>query len=275
MSVIIWYDCMGRYLHIIIKEGEVTNMGLLDKVKDTAMQAKDSAAKFAEEKGIAEKVSKATDSIKSSIDETKANMQAHKEASAEAKKPLEGCIQWYEVMYEGGLATIGAEKTKAGSGSIGMNILPDSFYFKPTITAIDWFEDLEIPYDKIKKFELIKRTVGNAEMFLASSATDAASLATLNTMAITYDDNNGDEVYLKMEMLTGLSVQGQAKKCEEMMDVLRTNKILPRLNKDNGSSAPVQQLSAADELKKYKDLLDSGIINQDEFDAKKKQLLGL
>ena len=35
------------------------------------------------------------------------------------------------------------------------------------------------------------------------------------------------------------------------------------------------QPSQADELKKYKDLLDSGIITQEEFDAKKKQLLGL
>lgn len=33
--------------------------------------------------------------------------------------------------------------------------------------------------------------------------------------------------------------------------------------------------SAADELKKFKDLLDSGIISQEEFDAKKKLLLGL
>ena len=33
--------------------------------------------------------------------------------------------------------------------------------------------------------------------------------------------------------------------------------------------------SNADELKKYKDLLDAGIITQEEFDAKKKQLLGL
>ena len=33
--------------------------------------------------------------------------------------------------------------------------------------------------------------------------------------------------------------------------------------------------SSADELKKYKDLLDSGVISQEEFDAKKKQLLGL
>ena len=33
--------------------------------------------------------------------------------------------------------------------------------------------------------------------------------------------------------------------------------------------------SNADELKKYKDLLDSGVITQEEFDEKKKQLLGI
>ena len=33
--------------------------------------------------------------------------------------------------------------------------------------------------------------------------------------------------------------------------------------------------ASADELKKYKELLDSGVISQEEFDAKKKQILGL
>jgi len=33
--------------------------------------------------------------------------------------------------------------------------------------------------------------------------------------------------------------------------------------------------STADELKKFKELLDMGVISQEEFDAKKKQLLGL
>lgn len=51
------------------------------------------------------------------------------------------------------------------------------------------------------------------------------------------------------------------------------------LNRQEKTKAPeikqeVQQ-SNADELKKYKELLDSGIITQEEFDAKKKQLLGL
>lgn len=44
------------------------------------------------------------------------------------------------------------------------------------------------------------------------------------------------------------------------------------------ASAPVQTIqatSAADEILKFKGLLDAGIITQEEFDAKKKQLLGL
>ena len=35
------------------------------------------------------------------------------------------------------------------------------------------------------------------------------------------------------------------------------------------------QTAGADELKNFKDLLDSGVITQEEFDEKKKQLLGL
>ena len=44
---------------------------------------------------------------------------------------------------------------------------------------------------------------------------------------------------------------------------------------ESTESAVVQKLSNADEIKKYKELADNGIITQDEFEAKKKQLLGL
>ena len=43
----------------------------------------------------------------------------------------------------------------------------------------------------------------------------------------------------------------------------------------NPVSAGATAISAADELKKFKDLLDSGIITQEEFDIKKKELLGI
>lgn len=43
----------------------------------------------------------------------------------------------------------------------------------------------------------------------------------------------------------------------------------------NTGTTIVQNSDEADKLKKFKDLLDSGVITQEEFDAKKKQLLGL
>lgn len=41
------------------------------------------------------------------------------------------------------------------------------------------------------------------------------------------------------------------------------------------NTAQPSAISSADEILKYKNLLDSGIISQEEFDSKKKQLLGL
>lgn len=53
--------------------------------------------------------------------------------------------------------------------------------------------------------------------------------------------------------------------------------LIERQNKSTVTTTIKQEApkSDADELKKYKELLDSGIITQEEFDAKKKQLLGL
>lgn len=43
---------------------------------------------------------------------------------------------------------------------------------------------------------------------------------------------------------------------------------------ENGSQQPSQQ-SAADEIRKLAELRDQGIITEEEFEAKKKQILGL
>ena len=57
---------------------------------------------------------------------------------------------------------------------------------------------------------------------------------------------------------------------KDLVDI--TDEDIARINaQQNGAGA----ISSADELKKFKELLDSGIITQEEFDAKKKQLLGL
>ena len=58
------------------------------------------------------------------------------------------------------------------------------------------------------------------------------------------------------------------------MDVLRINKILPRLNKtDNSNNTVVQNnIDVTEEIRKYKKLLNEGIITQGEFDAMKKTI---
>lgn len=43
----------------------------------------------------------------------------------------------------------------------------------------------------------------------------------------------------------------------------------------NNRTIVTQQRSMADEIAKYKQLLDSGAITQEEYEAKKKQILGL
>ncbi len=65
------------------------------------------------------------------------------------------------------------------------------------------------------------------------------------------------------------------KKGNEMASIINDyiNKRILECSKQ--SPTIVQQTSSADELKKFKELLDSGIITQEEFDAKKKQLLSL
>lgn len=57
-----------------------------------------------------------------------------------------------------------------------------------------------------------------------------------------------------------------------------SNLIIERQTQITSNAAPtIQQIvqSDADELKKYKALLDDGIITQEEFNAKKKEILGL
>lgn len=67
------------------------------------------------------------------------------------------------------------------------------------------------------------------------------------------------------------------KNCEEIYSFV-SELLVERQNKIAATSTAIKQenpQSIADELKKFKELLDMGVISQEEFDAKKKQLLGL
>lgn len=58
------------------------------------------------------------------------------------------------------------------------------------------------------------------------------------------------------------------------VDLIELSKSEYELELKKANEVP-NTVSTADELKKYKELLDMGVITQEEFDAKKKQLLGL
>lgn len=61
------------------------------------------------------------------------------------------------------------------------------------------------------------------------------------------------------------------KACNDMYNLL-----MDKLNSVKSSSPQsASSVSAADEILKFKQLLDSGIISQEEFDAKKRQLLNI
>ena len=65
------------------------------------------------------------------------------------------------------------------------------------------------------------------------------------------------------------------KNSDKIYDVVSQLLINRQQEKNNLPQQSPQINDETDQLKKYKDLLDSGVITQEEFDAKKKQLLGL
>ena len=69
----------------------------------------------------------------------------------------------------------------------------------------------------------------------------------------------------------GRSQYKDAEKIKEYVE----KAIASRASSNQGQTIINQATSSADELKKFKELLDMGIITQEEFDTKKKQLLGL
>ena len=105
---------------------------------------------------------------------------------------------------------------------------------------------------------------------------------------VTSASGNKQEVILSTT--TNLSIQGDLNKilfCSGMFSYKNANTfaksvfdvLYPTFTnyKENSEQTNVTSNtpSAADEIKKYKELLDMGAITQEEFEAKKKQLLGL
>jgi len=95
---------------------------------------------------------------------------------------------------------------------------------------------------------------------------------------VTLRDINNPVVYIsflsaatKKDSFTYKTFYNSAHECLSVLQLICDTQEAPVNNNGNNSVAG----SVADEIKKFKNLLDEGILTQDEFDAKKKELLSL
>ena len=223
-------------------------MGFMDKVK--------------------EKASKAAEAAKQSVSESSTKMKEWNEERKEMDQPLEGAVKRYSVTYIGGLA----EYPKKKSGAIGLNIMPDRFVFTPTISTKDWFHTYEIPYDKISELNIEKRTISTSEVLLGAG--DSANQQQENVICILYTDAQGQKLTLRVEMLTGGTIFNQAATCREFTALLRQHEITDKFQsakKESGSASSGGDVLA--QLEKLNQLKEAGILTEEEFSAKKADLL--
>lgn len=225
-----------------------------------------------DEAKLGEKFEQAKNTISDSISDVKDKTIESQSLRDEAKKPIDGAIIRYQVTYKGGFDN--KPQKKSDSLSLGLNIMEDSFIFKPEYLAKqEWFGDniVTIPYDTVIKFEITKRQVSTTEYMLSSHG-ETKSLEQFNNIEITYLDN-GNEKIIRAEMLTGLTVFGQAEKCKQMMDLLREKNILSKLNKEKSVVNTDTGNDVLSQIEKLADFKNKGIISEQEFDIKKIELL--
>lgn len=120
----------------------------------------------------------------------------------------------------------------------------------------------------------MERTISNTEMLL-SSGNNNSDLRQKNVMEIKYLDEAGDEYIVRNEMLTGFTVMGQVKVCQEMLDLLRSKGIMKQFrgtgnNRSNNASGGDDVLK---QIEKLAALKENGIITEEEFNQKKAVLL--
>lgn len=246
-------------------------MGFGDKLSSLKQAASDKV----KDAKLDEKFADAKKHMSESMAEMKEKNEERKALTEEAKAPVEGAIIRYTVIFKGGFEQ--KPQKKSDSLTLGFNVLPDRFVIKPELLAKQqWFGEnvVEVSYDAVKKFEVVKRQVSTAEAMMSSNG-NTQSLEQENNIEITYKEESGKERKLRMEMLTGTTVYGQAAKCREMMDLLREHEILAIFEK-NAAPANVPSggtVDIAEQIGKLATLKEQGILSDEEFAAKKAELL--
>lgn len=174
----------------------------------------------------------------------------------------------YDVVYRGGLAHL----PKAKVGKIELQVQEDVFFLKPTTSSKKYWADLVIPYTCIATVEVVERNVSTFEAM--AGGLNSRQLNQKNNLHISYHDEAG-KLQLRLEMLSGVTVMGQAKKCAEFEDRLRTLRIYEKFQGTASGPTATEPTGLGDELSRLAELRSSGVLTEEEFAAAKARLLGL
>lgn len=123
-----------------------------------------------------------------------------------------------------------------------------------------------IPLQNVLSFTIEEHSVGFNKIFIATAQAATANINFGHGVSSAVGGGNHSYGCTKTELPTAYKIR----------DYISNWSAAPAAP----APQPVQQVveqktSPADEIRKYKGLLDDGIISQEEFEAKKKQLLGL
>jgi hypothetical protein len=153
---------------------------------------------------------------------------------------------------------------------------------------------IQLNFNQIKNYELVKRTKKfythqHTEDVTGSDRTNQDSISAMLTynsyeslieLKIKLDLYSYDEPYIyisyyqKYDQYDGISINDILEQCQKdisILDSICESNIKSESSNDITNYSPIP----LEELKKLHELLQMGIITQEEFDAKKKQLLGL
>lgn len=151
------------------------------------------------------------------------------------------------------------------------------------------FENIEIAYDKIKKIELSEKKLSGLDVLAAGVA--SLALKKPIVIQITYVSDNMLDYKVELEMADAITPSGNVTKCKELMDMLRNNRTVDKFIKVDSNAVnhqpPVNNNSLEElserkndssneifgQIEKLSELYEAGILNSEEFESKKKQLL--
>ncbi len=153
--------------------------------------------------------------------------------------------------------------------NIKMLVFDDRLLFKDDLGKQRF--NLTIPYTNIFDIHSEKRKVGSITGLISLGAGGGRrDFETENNFIIRYEDYQNQEQKIRFEMVTGITIFGQAQKVEEFLSRIENfqSKFV-----NFTEAAKKEETDTATQIEKLASLYKKGILTKEEFEQKKKELL--